>query len=169
MILANEEQIQARLKEIASQINTEYKEITLLGILMGSLNTMMDLCKYITIPCKLEIIKASSYGDEMVSGKVKLSYCSLDYKKIYNNVLLIDDICDTGKTLGIVRNYLVDNYKIKNLKTMVLLDKPSRRKKPVSLDYIGFEIDNYFVYGYGLDDKGYERNKTCIYVKEGVK
>ena len=55
---------------------------------MGSLNTMMDLCKYITIPCKLEIIKASSYGDEMVSGKVKLSYCSLDYKKIYNNVLL---------------------------------------------------------------------------------
>ena len=52
---------------------------------------------------------------------------------------------------------------------MVLLDKPSRRKKPVSLDYIGFEIDNYFVYGYGLDDKGYERNKTCIYVKEGVK
>ena len=169
MILVTEEEIQSRLKEIAKEINSTHKEITLLGILMGSLNTMIDLSKYITIPCRLEIIKASSYGDETTSNQVKLSYCSLDYKKIYNNVLLIDDICDTGKTLGKVRNYLIDNFKIKNIETMVLLDKPSRRKKPVELTYRGFEIANLFVYGYGLDDKGYARNKTNIYVKEGVK
>ena len=165
--LITNEQIQTRLKEIAEQINSKYDEITLVVTLTGGIFTAVDLSKYITIPCKFEFVKVSSYGhSEVSSGIVELKYVSKDKGSHLGNVLIIDDIYDTGNTMDYLIKYIKNNFTYSALDTMVLLEKPARREKELTITYTGFTIDNLFVYGYGLDLDDYERNITDIMVKD---
>lgn len=165
--LITSEQIQNRLKEIAKQIDESYDEITLLVTLTGGVYTAIDLSKYITIPTKLEFAKVSSYGHEQSAGIVELKWMSEPKGTDLGNVLIIDDVYDTGNTLDYLTKYIKNNYKFSALDTMVLLDKPFRREKQVDITYTGFVIKDEFVYGYGLDLKDYDRNLLDIkYVKD---
>ena len=161
-VLITQEQIQTRLKEIAQEINSKYDEITLLVTLTGGVYTAVDLSKYITIPCKLEFVKISSYGHEQNSGIVQLKYCSIERGEHFKNLMIIDDVFDTGNTLDFLVKYINNNFTYDNLCTMMLLDKPFRREKDMDITYVGFTIKDEFVYGYGLDLKDYERNLTEI-------
>lgn len=165
MILLTEREIQDRLKYLAYEISSKFDEVTLLITLTGGVYTGIDLSKYITIPCKLEFVKISSYGNEQDQGIIELKWMSVDKGKDLGNVIIIDDICDTGNTLDYLIKYINNNYEYSSLNTLTLLDKPSRREVMVPLNYKGFTINNLFVYGYGLDDKGYERNITNISYK----
>lgn len=165
-VLLTEEEIQERLKDLASTISQNYDEVTLLVALTGGVYTAIDLSKYITIPVKLEFVKISSYGNGKESGIIDLKWMSATKGKNLGNVLIVDDICDTGKTLDYLIKYVKNNYEVTSIKTLTLLDKPQRREVDVPLDYKAFSIDNLFVYGYGLDDCEYERNCKQVYIKE---
>lgn len=165
MELISSIEIQDRLKELAAEISSKYDEVTLLITLTGGVYTGIDLSKYLTIPCKLEFAKISSYGNNQESGIVELKWMSANKGKHLGNVIIVDDICDTGNTLTYLVKYLKNNFTFTSLKTLTLLDKPSRREVPLLVDYIGFEIDNVFVYGYGLDDQEYKRNEQSVKVK----
>ena len=162
-IVVTNKQIQTRLKEIAKEINSKYDEITLLVTLTGGVYTAIDLSKYINIPCKMEFVKISSYGNSKESGLVELKWISVNKGQHLGNVLIIDDIFDTGKTMDYLLKYLLNNYTFTSLDTMVLLDKPKRRVKQNKITYTGFVIDDLFVYGYGLDLNGEKRNLTDIF------
>ena len=164
-VLISEKEIQDKLRSLANKINQEYDEVTLLITLSGGVYTGVDISKYINIPCKLEFVKISSYGNEKNSGIIELKWISANKGTNLGNVIIIDDICDTGNTLNYLIKYIKNNYDFSSLKTLTLLDKPSRREVEVELNYKAFTIDNLFVYGYGLDDKGYERNANSVYVK----
>ena len=165
MILLTETEIQDRLKYLAYEISSKFDEVTLLITLTGGVYTGIDLSKYLTIPCKLEFVKISSYGNEKEQGIIELKWMSASKGQNLGNVIIIDDICDTGNTLDYLIKYINNNYEYSSLNTLTLLDKPSRREVMVPLNYKGFTINNLFVYGYGLDDKGYERNITNISYK----
>lgn len=160
-------QIQTRLKEIANEINNHYDEITLVVTLTGGVFTAIDLSKYITIPCKFEFVKVSSYGhSETSSGIVELKYMSKEKGSHLGNVLIVDDIYDTGRTMDYLIKYIKNNFTCSCIDTMVLLEKPARREINLDITYTGFTMDNLFVYGYGLDLDDYERNITDIMVKD---
>ena len=166
-ILYEEHEIQDRLKYLAFKINKAYDEVTLLITLTGGIYTGVDISRYLTIPTKLEFCKVSSYGNEQNAGVVELKYISATKGTNLGNVIIIDDICDTGNTLDYLIKYIKNNYEYSSLSTLTLLNKPSRREvEDLTLDYIGFTIDNLFVYGYGMDDKGYDRNQNKIYYKQ---
>jgi hypoxanthine phosphoribosyltransferase len=169
MILYTEEQIQDRLKYLAYELSRDFDEVTLLITLTGGMYTATDLSKYLTIPCKFEFVKVSSYGDEEESGIVELKWISANKGSDLGNVIIIDDICDTGKTLDYLIKYLKNNYTYNTIRSLALLDKQGRRETFVELDYKGFSIPNYFVYGYGMDRKGYDRNLTDIETETDVK
>ncbi len=162
-VLITEEQLQKRVNEIAKQIEEEYKgkEIILVCILKGSIFFTVDLAKRINGDVKLEFVRVSSYGDGTESsGEIKMK---LDLKDSIQgkNVIVIEDIIDTGRTLS----YLVEYLKIKkpeSIKLCALLDKPDRRIVDVKVDYTGFQIPDKFVIGYGLDFD--ERYRNLPYV-----
>lgn len=160
--LIDSEKIQARLKEIAKEINNNYNEVTLVVTLTGGIFTAVDLSKYITIPVKFEFVKVSSYGHEQQAGIIELKWFSAQKGENLGNVIVIDDIYDTGNTMDYLLKYIKNNYTTAALHTMVLLDKPYRREKPIDITYTGFKIKDEFVYGYGLDLKDYSRNLTDI-------
>ena len=164
-VLFTEDEIQEKLKYLAYEISRQHDEVTLLITLAGGVYTGVDLSRYITIPCKLEFAKVSSYGNDENAGIVELKWISAPKRSNLGNVIIIDDICDTGNTLDYLVKYIKNNYEFSSLKTLTLLDKPSRREVVVPLDYKAFTIDNVFVYGYGLDDKEYDRNTNKIYIK----
>ena len=161
------DRIQIRLKEIAQQINERYDEITLVVTLTGGVFTAIDLSKYIKIPVKFEFVKISSYGHAEESGIVELKWMSANKGEHLGNVLIVDDIYDTGNTMDFLIKYIKNNYTYSKLDTMVLLEKPARREKQIDITYTGFTIDNLFVYGYGLDLADYERNLLDIMVNDG--
>jgi len=148
--LFSESQIEQRVKELASEISRDYadNELHIVGVMKGAFIFLSDLIRHLTIPCFVEFIRASSYGNEKVSsGIVKIEHAlSLRNK----HVLLIEDIVDTGLTL----NRIIDDLKGQqpaSLKICALLDKPESRKVPAKVDYMGFTISNDFVVGYGID------------------
>ena len=163
-VLIKEKQIQKRLKEIADEINKNYQEVTLLVTLTGGVYTAIDLSKYITIPCKLEFVKISSYGHEQEQGIIELKWMSINKGRHLGNVIIVDDVFDTGNTMTYLVKYIKNNYTYDNLDTFCLLYKPARRNPEVELNltYTGFVIGDEFVYGYGLDLKEYDRNLTDI-------
>ena len=167
--LIDEEKLHARIKEIAKQIEKEYagREITLICILKGSVFFTVELAKNIEGNVKLEFIRVSSYNEGTQStGEIKMK---LDLKDSIQgkDVIVIEDIIDTGRTL----NYLIDYLKMKqpnSVKLCALLDKPSRRVvKEVKVDYTGFEIPDKFVVGYGLDwDENYRNLPYIGYIEQ---
>lgn len=162
--LISEEEIDKRVKEIAEEIDRDYngKEITLICILKGSVFFTVELAKRINGDVKLEFIRVSSYGEGTEStGEIKMK---LDLKDSIQgkDVIVIEDIIDTGRTLS----YLIEYLRMKkpnSVKLCALLDKPDRRvKKDVKVDYTGFTIPDKFVVGYGLDWDEKYRNLPFI-------
>ncbi len=165
-ILFTEEQIKARVKELAHDIAKDYagKNPLVLAILTGSVFFTADLMKQMGIPLELDFIKASSYGtDGVSSGIVALQYMPVT-PLAGRHVLVIEDIVDTGLTLQKIKTVLESDPSNKpaSLATVCLLDKPSRRKVEIVPDYVGFSIPNLFVLGYGLDFKNGCRNLPDI-------
>ncbi len=168
-VLISQEEIANRLKEIADQINKDYegKNIKLICVLKGGVYTLCDLSKYITVPLKLDFMSVSSYQDDTISsGKVKIVK-DLDMDIEGEDVLLVEDIIDSGRTLS----YLIELLKTRkpnSLRLCTLLDKPDRRLPgvDVKVDYTGFEIPDKFVVGYGLDYAQKYRNLPYIGVVE---
>ena len=163
-ILIPEEKIQERIAAVASSINRDYSDraVDVICILKGSLIFTSDLIRKLTIPVRLHFVQVSSYGDETESsGTVNLHFSSVSEDLKDRDVLLVEDVLDTGITL----DYLIKQLKEERpatLKTCVLLDKPSRRKLNITADYVGFEIADNFVIGYGLDYRELGRNLRYI-------
>jgi len=162
-VLISEEELQKRVEEIAKQIETEYKgkELILICILKGSIFFTVDLAKRINEDVKIEFIRVSSYNDGTESsGEIKMK---LDLKDSIQgkDVIVIEDIIDTGRTLS----YLIEYLKMKkpnSVKLCALLDKPDRRVIDVKVDYTGFQIPDKFVVGYGLDYDEKYRNLPYV-------
>lgn len=163
-VLVTEEQIQQRVKEIAEQINKDYEgqEVTLISVLKGSVVFASDLIRHITIPVNLEFIRLSSYGnDTRSSGKVKAIDLTLP-NLTGKNVIVVEDIIDTGTTANFLMSYFKLQHNLENVKFATLLNKECARKHPVTVSYSGFVIEDYFVVGYGLDYGGYYRNLPYV-------
>lgn len=150
--LISEENIDKRIREIAKQISDEYegKSVRLICILKGSVFYTCELAKRITVPVTLDFMSVSSYGSGTVStGDIKIKK-DLDHSIEGIDVIVVEDIIDSGNTL----NKLIPMLKERgpaSIKVTTLLDKPSRREVDVNVDYTGFEIEDKFVVGYGLD------------------
>lgn len=163
-VLFTEEQIQTRIKELAQEINKEYagEELYVICVLKGSVMFMVDLVKHITVPVRMEFIRLSSYGANYTSSgeihAVDLSLPDLNGK----NVVVVEDIIDTGHTAQFLTNYLTHHFNLKSYKFVSLLDKKCRREVDVQADMYGFEIDDKFLVGYGLDYDGFYRNITYV-------
>lgn len=168
-VLIDEEKLQARIKEMADQIKKDYqgKQITFICILKGSVFFTVDLAKKLDADVRLEFIRVSSYGsDTCSSGEIKMK---LDLKDSIQgkDVIVIEDIIDTGRTL----KYLVEYLELKkpnSIKLCTLLNKEERRVCDVKVDYIGFDIPDEFVIGYGLDYDEKYRNLPYIGYFENV-
>ena len=160
-VIYSEEEIAKRVKEISAQISEDYKDISkpllTVGILNGAVIFYTDIVRRLTIPVHFDFMIASSYdANTHTSGKVNILK-NLDNDPKGRDILLIEDIIDSGTTM----NYLVNYFKEKgaaSVKVCTLLDKPSRRKIEVKLDYIGFEVPDEFIVGYGLDFAQHYRN-----------
>ena len=161
--LISEEEISLRLNDLARAINDDFdgEEVTVICVLKGAFMFCSDLIKKINLPLKLEFMDLSSYGDSMnSSGEVKLN---LDIEsQIQNkNVIVVEDIVDSGLTM----KFLLETLKFrkpKELKLASLLYKPAKNKFKIDIDYLGFEIDDKFVVGYGLDYAGRYRELPYI-------
>jgi hypoxanthine phosphoribosyltransferase len=155
-------QIQIKVKELARRISRDYvgKNLLVVGILKGAYMFFSDLVRSIEVPLTLDFIVASSYVKSESSGEVKIYY---DVREDVSDkhVLLIDDIVDTGVTLNQIRERILSRSP-KSLKVCVFLDKKERRTVDVALDYVGYEIPNKFVVGYGLDYDNKFRNLPYI-------
>lgn len=166
-VMISEQDVDARIEEIGRQISQEYegKTVHLVGILKGSIMFMSELAKRITVPVTMDFMKVSSYGDgTQSSGIVRISK-DLDETLEGKDVIVIEDIIDSGRTLY----YLLDVLGKRNpasMKLCTLLDKPDRRVRDVKVDYVGFEIPDEFVVGYGLDYAQKYRNLPYIGVVE---
>ena len=162
-VLISKEQIENRVKELAKQIRKDYKEktITAICLLKGSLFFTADLTRERGGKIYLEFMQLSSYEGENTTGTIKLKK-DIDFSEIKGkDVLIIEDIVDTGITL----NYTLEHIKkagANSVKVCTLLNKPSRRKIKVPIDYVGFEIENKFVLGYGMDYDQLYRNLPYI-------
>jgi hypoxanthine phosphoribosyltransferase len=163
-VLVSEEQIAAKVAELGAMVSADYagRELTLVSVLKGSLPFMADLMRAITIPVRIDLMEVSSYGGLTTesSGLVRILKdlsASIDGR----DVLLVEDIIDTGLTL----NYLLRYLRGKNprsLRICALLDKPARRLVDIPIDYIGFTIPDQFVVGYGLDYGELYRNLRYV-------
>jgi hypoxanthine phosphoribosyltransferase len=159
----SEETIQQRIKEVAADINRDYagKRPFFIAILNGSFMFASDLFKQLTVDADICFIKLASYKGMQSSGKV-LTTIGLDDDLFGKDVVIVEDIVDTGKTL---HNFLprLEHQQPKSLKIATLLHKSEATEFPLRLDYIGFDIPNKFVVGYGLDYDGLGRNYKEIY------
>jgi len=156
------EQIQKRVKELALNISRDYKGKNLLavGILKGAFVFFADIVRHIQIPLEIDFLIASSYAKTESTGEVKI-HADLREDIRDRDVLLIEDIVDTGLTLKHIQDILLAR-KPASLKTCVFLDKRPRRRVDVTLDYVGFEIPDEYVVGYGLDYENRFRNLPYI-------
>ncbi len=167
-VLLSSEQIGRRVEELGAQIGADYegREPHLVGVLKGACTFLSDLCRAIDLPLTLDYIAVSSYGTATkTSGEVKLVK-DLDQGLDGRDLLVIEDIVDTGLTL----NYLLNVLRARgpsSLKVVSLLSKPSRRLVDVKVDYVGFDIDDHFVVGYGLDFNERYRNLKDIVIYGG--
>lgn len=151
-ILIPKEKVESRIKELASIIAEDYKDKDLIcvGLLKGSVMFMAELTKSMNIDLAMDFMKVSSYGGGMDSTGVVKILKDVDEDLTGKDVLIIEDIIDTGLTIANVKDFLVKKMP-NSIKVCSLLDKPSRRKVDVKGEYIGFEIPDEFVVGYGLD------------------
>ena len=163
-VLLNEEQIQAKVKELAAQLSREYagKDPVFVGVLKGVVVFFADMIRNINIPCQIDFMWISSYGSGTHSGEMSVKRdVSADLKG--RHVVILEDIFDTGNSLDFTYRHLLSKEPA-SLKICTLLDKPERRNPAVTLqpDYTGFVIPNEFVVGYGLDFNEHYRNLPYV-------
>jgi hypoxanthine phosphoribosyltransferase len=166
-VLIPEEKIEKRIRELALQISNDFegKSVHLISILKGSVFFSCELAKRLTIPVTLDFMSVSSYGSETVSsGRVRILK-DLDESIQGKDVLIVEDIIDSGNTLSYLKDLLIARAP-KSLSICTLLDKPDRRVTNVDVKYVGFEIPDEFVVGYGLDYDQYYRNLPYVGVVE---
>ncbi len=165
----SEAEIQNRIAEMAAEINTAYadcKQVVIIAVLKGSFMFLSDLIRRLTIPCQVEFVRLASYGNNTESsGNVSVVDLSLP-KLEGEDVLIVEDIIDTGLTLKFFKDYLTSLHHTKSLRIAVLLDKPATRQNDIQVDFTGFTVQNEFLIGYGLDYTGLYRNLPYIGVIE---
>lgn len=162
-ILISEEQLRVRTKELGKQITEDYKGESILAvcILKGAVLFMTDLIREIDLDVMIDFMSVSSYGASTKSSGVVRILKDLDTAIEGKNVLIVEDIVDSGLTLKYLKDYLLGR-KPKSLKICTLLDKPARRTADVTADYSGFEVGDQFIVGYGLDYNQKYRNLPYI-------
>ncbi|MBR5441804.1 MAG: hypoxanthine phosphoribosyltransferase [Clostridia bacterium] len=162
-VLINEDELSAIVKDLGKRISEDYKDkdLLLVSILKGSVIFMADLMRAISIPCNIDFMAVSSYGSgAKTSGVVKIIK-DLDKSIEGKDLLIVEDILDSGKTLNYLREILLAR-KPASIKICTLFDKPDRREVDVYADYIGSKVPNEFIVGYGLDYDEYYRNLPYI-------
>ncbi|MBQ9926345.1 MAG: hypoxanthine phosphoribosyltransferase [Lachnospiraceae bacterium] len=162
-VLLSEEEVDAKIREIGEQISRDYegKQVHLVCVLRGGSFFMCELAKRITVPVSIDFMSVSSYGSETKSSGVVKIVKDLDDPLIGKDVIVIEDIVDSGRTLSYLMEMLKER-KPASLRLCTLLDKPDRRVIDVNIDYLGFQIPDEFVVGYGLDYAQKYRNLPYI-------
>lgn len=167
--LISEEEVDKRIRELGEEISRDYarKQIHLICVLKGGVFFMCELAKRITVPVSMDFMCVGSYGDGTKSSGVVRIAKDLDEAIEGKEVLIVEDIIDSGNTLYYLMDVL-QKRKPASLRLCTLLDKPERRVKDVKVDYTGFEIPDEFIVGYGLDYAQKYRNLPYIGIVEGV-
>ena len=162
-VILQEDVVDARIKELGEQISRDYagESVHLICILKGSVYFTCELAKRITVPVTMDFMQCSSYGAETKSSGIVKIVKDLDEPIIDRNVIIIEDIIDSGRTLSHLKKLLAQRSP-KSLKICTLLDKPDRRVVDVPVEYVGFQIEDKFVVGYGLDYDQHYRNLPYI-------
>ena len=162
-VLIEENSIQERVRSLGAQISRDYegKKLLVLGVLKGSLVVMADLIRAMTAPCEVEFMAVSSYRAGVKSSGVVKIIKDIDINPLDYNILIVEDILDSGLTLSYLRDLLMQRD-ASDIKIATLLDKPARRVADISPDYTCFEVPDEFVVGYGLDFA--ERYRNLPYV-----
>lgn len=168
-VMIAEQDVDTRIAELGKKISEDYagKQVHLICILKGSVFFMCELAKRISVPVSMDFMSVSSYGDDTKSSGIVKIVKDLDEKLEGKDVLIVEDIIDSGRTLYYLMEVL-QKRKPASMKLCTLLDKPDRRVKDVKVDYVGFSIPDEFVVGYGLDYAQKYRNLPYIGVVEGV-
>ncbi|MBA3975747.1 MAG: hypoxanthine phosphoribosyltransferase [Candidatus Solibacter sp.] len=166
-VLIPASRIQARIAELGARISADYEgqTVVLVGVLKGSFMFMADLCRQITVPVRVDFIGTKSYEGTTTTGQVQLTK-DLDRPIEDEHVVIVEDIIDTGLTLSYLKHLFAQRGPA-SLKVAAILDKPSRRRVRVEGDYVGFEIEDKFVIGYGLDYEQRYRNLKDVCVMVG--
>ncbi len=162
-ILISKEEIQSRIYSLAKKINTDFEnqELVVVCVLKGAFVFCADLVRQIKLPVKMEFMQVSSYGDDIASSGQCQLILDLTGSISGKNVLIVEDIVDTGLTISYLKN-LLQARNPKTLKLASLLYKPSNTIHETTIDYLAFEIENKFVVGYGLDYAGFYRELPYI-------
>ena len=166
-ILFSEEKLQERIKEMALEIHEDYQdeEVVFCSVLKGAIFFTVDLMKNYNGDAKIDFVRVSSYEGENSTGKINLKIPLKKENIEGKNIILVEDIVDTGRTFKYLTEYIKE-FNPKSVKTCVLLDKKARRVVEFNADYVGFSIDDLFVIGYGLDyDEKYRNLPYIAYVK----
>jgi hypoxanthine phosphoribosyltransferase len=164
-VLVEADELQGRLKELGAEISRDYegRDLIMIGVLKGAVLFLADLMRHLTVPCEIDFMAVSSYGSETDSSGVVRILKDLDSSIEGRNALIVEDIIDSGLTL----QYLLRNLRARNpasLEVCALLTKPDRRRVELPIRYVGFEIPNRYVIGYGLDYAQKYRNLDCVAV-----
>jgi len=164
-VLVKSEDLQRRIGELGAEISRDYRErdLVMIGVLKGAVLFIADLMRQLTVPCEIDFMAVSSYGSETDSSGVVRILKDLDSPIEGRDVLIVEDIIDSGLTL----QYLLRNLRARNPRSVevcALLTKPDRRRVELPIRYVGFEIPNRFVIGYGLDYAQRYRNLSYVAV-----
>lgn len=162
-IMITQEQINERARQIGAQITEDYKDedVVLIGILRGAVLWMGDIMKNVDLDMIIDFMAVSSYGASTKSSGVVKIIKDLDSDIEGKNVIIVEDIVDSGTTLNYLKHYL-QNRNTKSVRICTLLNKPAGRRVEIDVDYIGFEVDDRFIVGYGLDFDQKYRNLPYI-------
>jgi len=164
-ILYSEKEIRGKIKELGGRITKDYagKDVIFIGILKGSVMFMSDLLKEVNIPCRMDFMAVSSYGNSAVTSGVVRILKDLDFEIRDKDIIIVEDIIDSGVTLQYLIKYLKAR-KPRSIEIACLLNKPERRKVEIEVKYLGYDVPDYFLVGYGLDYAEKYRNLPYIAV-----
>ncbi|MBU3101016.1 MULTISPECIES: hypoxanthine phosphoribosyltransferase [Clostridium] len=162
-VLYNEDQLRDKIRQMGEKVSKDYygKDLILIGILKGSVIFMSDLLKEITIPCKMDFMAVSSYGNSTKTSGVVRILKDLDFEIQGKDVLIVEDIIDSGVTLKYLMKCL-SARKPSSLEIICLLNKPERRKVDIDVKYVGFDVPDFFIVGFGMDYAERYRNLPYI-------
>lgn len=162
-VLFTEEEIDIKIREMGKKISEDYegKELLVIGVLKGSVIFTAELVKRISIPCSMDFMAVSSYGDSSETSGVVRILKDLDHSIEGKDVLIVEDIIDSGVTLNYLLNYLKAR-KARSIEVVALLNKPDRRVVEIDVKYLGFEVPDEFLVGYGLDYAEKYRNLPFV-------